>query len=127
MGTDFVTIDIARLLKVKGYHEFINTFAEDHGIPYRFRKSIVRQDMNNIDEHPEWVSVPSFWEALRWIRENHKLFIQISPVIGRKWLYEIINLNDNYASRVPTSNCRHVFKSYNDALIEGIIETLKLI
>lgn len=73
---DYVSFEIAKLLKEKGFNEDVNSyFISDNEIALISN----RRDFNN---HGIYLSAPTLQMAMKWLREVHGLHIQaLCPVV----------------------------------------------
>jgi hypothetical protein len=102
---DFVTYEIAKKLKEKGFREkcfatYLNI--QDFGKCYNCYKD------SNLD-------APTIPQVLKWLREEKKIYISVE-VEHEDWFeYKIVQLIKN--TRCTSS---HVYETYNDAMLAGI-------
>ena len=74
----------------------------------------------------DYIDAPTMWEAQKWLREEKKVIVVIVPYTyniiteTRTWTYEMW-LEDNLEREV------HDFKTYEEALSEGIKEAVKIL
>ena len=124
----YVSFETAKLAKEKGFD-----------IPTRYgfseRRSLVRVDTSdNWNQDKELYSRPTQSLLARWLRDKHKLFIEITIDFMRLiiednptkcytiYYYKIINLKNS-----SCINNRHEYYSYEKALEAGLQEALKLL
>lgn len=105
---DFVTFDIAKKLKEKGfnqeclayYHtdgELINNTDQYRGGDY---KSLLRS-YNSSPKNPigcEQIDAPTITQVLKWLRAEYSIHISTKPYScedGLMWMYEIRKFNKN--------------------------------
>ena len=74
---DFCSYEVAKLLKEKGFDKF-NTYGWDEQL---FDKEHPRNFSISFDNKEHWISCPSQSMAMKWLREEHNIFIQISAVL----------------------------------------------
>lgn len=89
MKEDYVSFEIAKLLKEKGFHELCHYNYHCYGFFYQHKE----KDYNgkNYEKlNSEWYSAPSLAMAMAWLREKYKLNIIIS-VDDLDWFYSIID------------------------------------
>ena len=74
---DYVSLELAKLLKEKGFDGKCCLFGrtEDLEVP------IQKENNKGIDY--ECVVIPTFQRAMKWLREVHKIHITISPISGK--------------------------------------------
>ena len=74
----------------------------------------------------DYIDAPTMWEAQKWLREERKIIIVISPYSydyvneTRTWTYEVW-LGDNLETDA------HKFDSYEEALLEGVRAAINLL
>lgn len=122
---DYVSIEVAKLLKEKGFDEYCNTCYYYHDNEWILQDGNNRNRINGKD----WMSRPNLYEAQKWIRNNHNIHIVIDNyACGYAWfLYKADNGTriSEYAEDGP--NDGGCWDTYEEALNAGIIEALKLI
>lgn len=122
---DYVSLEAAKLLKDKGYKNPCNSSILINGELriYNIKQNI--EDMTSIgDKYYEFLC-PTLYDAQKWIREEKKLQIEISYMYGDYFIYEILTIPTHNIIGFSNKTCTG-YKSYEEALIEGIIEALKL-
>lgn len=82
MSEAYCSFEVARLLKEKGFGEFI---------PFGWNLTEKYPDLRNFiedtgrggyhDKKGDWLSCPTHQMAMKWLREVHGIFIQISAVL----------------------------------------------
>ena len=111
MNEDFVTFDLAKKLKEKGFDEECFAHYDDLG------NLLLDKDYWKLDSH---ILAPTISQVLKWLREEKKLHIMMAtyshyPNNTHDWGYEILNLQ-TYTCELY--RCR--FNSYEQAAIAGI-------
>lgn len=117
MNEDFVTFNLAKKLKEKGFNKCVcGYYWETGGL------SICNTPMNSNALKNEF-SAPTISQVLKWLREEKKIHIVIDVCNGN-WEYSIkekIRLDESlqYISQtIPVPICRG--SSYEEAAIAGI-------
>lgn len=122
---DYVSLEVAKLLKEKGYDEECYSAYDKQG---RIGKYITPINWNR--EYSWALSRPTLYEAKKWIWQSHNLLTTafIKEPFGQP--YEFIyciqdakNTIDDYGTIVSDKS----FDTYEEALNSGILEALKLI
>lgn len=116
---DYVSLEVAKLLKEKGFNEKpISCWAiNDDG------KTCLTSGTNSSFPHDRY-SMPSLYEAQKWLREKHSMEVSVAYCRNRiSWYYWIGLLSCNDEEVKFGFN----FLSYEEALNKGILEALKLI
>lgn len=106
---EFVTFEIAKKLKEKGFREKVNAY-------YGKRENIFdvhpALDMNDADYR---ASAPAISQVLKWLREEKE--IMVFPIFSKytsRWYCAIVNTNPLAIYNFPLSD------SYEQAAITGI-------
>ena len=126
---DYVSFDTAKMLKNKGFDEFCRyTYMENEN-------SVGITVSTNSKLPKEVYSMPTLWEAQKYLREKHNCYIQITYEAyktGVNYLVQVLfyELNDddcwsNKSTGKYGDNAE--FDSFEDALSFGILEALKRI
>ena len=113
---DYVTMDVAKLLKKKGFNEptlrcYIGLDGKEKYAMHK-RNSELPQDA---------YSKASLWDAAKWLREKHGIMIDMNTDYYDEFIfiYQVWSLDK--------VSDEHGFGTYEKALNEGIKEALKLI
>ena len=117
---DYVSFEVAKLLKEKGYNELSYSAYDKDGN--------IGESMNGVKYNEKYdccFSRPTLYEAQKWLRKK-RLVVEVGYMYGDYYIYDIlkipthdlIGLND----RKPIG-----YGSYEEALNDGIKEALKLI
>ncbi len=123
---DYVSFEVAKLLKEKGYDKDCNTFIVEES--WGFNKG----ELTCVDKDRELYSRPTLYEAAKWLRETHDIHIVVSPHYSRK--YDVIeyeyriatyfDLLDKQGKRIKS---KEYYELFEQCLNAGILEALKLI
>ena len=79
------------------------------------------------------ISAPTLAQAQKWLREKHRIHIQIEACMGHKWTYELVDtycrqdITGEYISRIPERDSYPLITTYEQALSEGISKALELL
>ncbi len=105
---DYVSFEIAKLLKEKGLEGSIHTFYTEKGTEIE-SAYVVPSNFFPIYR-------PTLQMAMKWLRENHNIQIVISPynTLNKTWSYYI---SKNFES---LTQCFYAFKTYEEACEAGI-------
>ena len=136
---DYVSFEVAKLLKEKGYNKKCNAVWETgvcRECSPKLKITLGAYDekdlMHNIDwsEQYEYLA-PSLWNAQKWLREKHNISVEIYAR-ENDWKFEIcrtegILIMDCACMSCTTMNNKGAFDTYEKALNEGIKEALKMI
>ena len=123
---DFVTFEIAKKLKEKGfYYKCVSTYDKDGMLGDNYiQPTSIRAigfdellSSHNV-ENDGCIDAPTISQVLEWLREEKGLHIAIGYSNVSKWRYIIIHLGENF---VKESNVwEKSFKSYEEAALAGI-------
>lgn len=112
---DFVTYEIAKKLKEKGYPmEEIPTGGIDN------RNFPILYDLPK--EHPNWQDCKAWWvptisQVLKWLREEKKIYLELVIVINGKYMYDIYKID---ARPIECLGSTEYSKTYEEAALAGI-------
>lgn len=122
MTDKLVTSETAEMLKEKGFDipvESISKFCSN--LLQRFGVNVKRDDpLFFYDDRPPQSIVQ------KWLRETKKLHVEVSYMYGDYWIYDILTIPNHDLVGLSDRPLVH-YKSYEEALEEGIQEALKLI
>lgn len=104
---EFVTLELSKKLKEKGFREEVNAYYDKWGELCEFHPAL---DMNDSDYK---ASAPTISQALKWLREEKKIHIGIFP----QWQYTVYDMRCNpWIGRSDMQN----YDDYTKAVIAGI-------
>lgn len=70
---------------------------------------------------------PTWYEAIKWLREEHNIHIRIDCWGENDWCYILYEFTKGSVHKVVDYSYQCYYNTYEDALKEGILEALKLI
>lgn len=117
---DYVTLEVAKLLKEKGYCWPSDSFYTLEGV-IKFRS--IADNFNRLTAY----SRPTLYEAQKWLREKFNIHLDTKvlcfykPTQKADYICDILSLNTRQFKETK------IYNSYEAALNAGIIESLKLI
>ena len=76
---DYVSFEVAKLLKEKGFDELCIFKYNSEGVRVKAGKAIDEWQNSELDDNE--YSCPSQSMAMKWLREEYNIFIQISAVL----------------------------------------------
>lgn len=135
---DFVSFEVAKLLKEKGYNEPTRSYYSNNETVYF---PGVFELTNEDRKSSKFYSAPTLAEAAKWLREVHNIYvcprIIFESDIYREysgentcdnymyWLYIIYKIDD-IPNNIDYPEPKGEYGTYEEALNEGIKEALKL-
>lgn len=140
---DFVSFEIAKLLKEKGFdRKCTHCFALDTNEIQNIYDDVTPGysplepcDWNHITEEESrpiglsgWtnLSAPTLWVAMKWLREVHKMHVRISYTEENNWAVEIQSYNgENYPVSKSTQLLGHNFEVGFDSHEEACEAAIK--
>ncbi len=126
MTEELVTLEIAKLLKEKGFvWECERTISCDK-IIRRWNHPQYISCCTEIDGELVEFLCPTLYVALKWLREIKKLHVEVSYMYENYWIYDILTIPNHDLVGLSDRPIIH-YKSYEEALEAGIQEALKLI
>lgn len=126
---DYVTYEISELLKEKGFNEFCRyTYIED-------KNNIGITNTTNSKLPKGVYSMPTLYQAQKWLRERHNCYVQITYEAYKtrvNYLVQVLfyepNDDDCWSNKSTGKYGDNAeFESFEDALSFGILEALKRI
>lgn len=123
---DYVSLEVAKLLKEKGF-----------GVPclsqYTERGTIWNcQEPENSNTTEGCYSRPTLYEAAKWLRNKHKIYVVVSPHYSRMYdviehEYMIATYFDFLEKPFKWRKSKEYYEKYEQCLNDAILEALKLI
>ena len=123
MNEDYVSLEVAKLLKEKGFKwKCDNQVVEK--IPGTEREEWDEDECayvtkTNCNIYPK----PTLYMAKKWLREVQKIHIVIDFKLKDSWYYRMYDLHENEL----IEHSEEYFNTYEEALQAGILDTLKSI
>lgn len=115
---DYVSLEVAKMLKDKGFDEPCNYFYREGGSCDGSPWSVdYNKDLGRY-------SKPTLYEAQKWLRSKC-ICVDVSVYSKFVWGYTIYTFDENNC--INGNYNEEEYKSYEEALNEGILESLKLI
>ena len=129
MNEDYVSFEVAKLLKEKGFDWSVNHYYNKFG---NFNNTYGTWENYSDLVGELMISAPTLYIARKWLRETKGIYIWVEPVIGHRWTVSFCDLNvceeeSDWIERELHKDGYPIYYSYEDALNAGILETLKLI
>ena len=98
---DFVTFDIAKKLKERGFklacigHYEGDRFEYNTYDGYGINISYIARSYNDDDRFVEYTDVPVICQVLKWLREEKKISVQPLSTRGNRWESQITFTDEN--------------------------------
>ena len=118
---DYVSFEVAKLLKEKGFNGLCTAYY-DYFTTDEFHCGYEPTDFNSIDTKiRKIVAAPTNQMAMKWLRENHKIYINIRYV-PKHFCFEFKFINKSAEDkRVVYSQ---IYKDALEAAIKYVLENL---
>lgn len=92
---DYVSFEVAKLLKESGFNEYCRTYYTNYriGVPEIYNSPQLI-DNKSLFEMSLGLSAPTLQMAIKWLRKTHKIFFNVNYYnldIGNEWLQLRIN------------------------------------
>jgi hypothetical protein len=116
---DFVSYEVAKLLKEKGFDERICHYYDDEEFLHRNSDLYVCNSAELFD----YISAPTPAMAMKWLREKYGLFIQIWILSEKGYWFNIDKIKDkvfNHKSLYSTGLNDIYFPTYEEATENAI-------
>lgn len=135
MKKEFVTFEIAKKLKEKGFNEkclayydvddnvglLYNTQYSDDIIPCQYTDLLASHNLGDgrlPDDSEYCVDAPFISQVLKWLRNEKKIFINVDVRTNLEWYYEVWNINKKLS--VLGNVDFNKSESYEEAALAGI-------
>lgn len=117
---DYVSLEMAKLLKEKGFDVPCCSQYTDKGTVWRYFHP------ENFNAYKDYYSCPTLYEAQKWIRDTMYIHIEIVYMYGNYWIYDLLTIpTHDLIGLTDKDNVK--YESYEEALSAGILEVLELI
>lgn len=127
---EYVSLELAKILKEKGFDEGCSTCYFYNG------EWIIQYGVNkNSTNGQDWMSRPTLYEVQKWLREKHNIYIDVNPatseldIYGNEidlrmtvWGYDMYDISNPWAKYIKSGD--NDFKSYENCLEKGIADSL---
>lgn len=117
---DYVSFEVAKLLKERGYCNISNTLYKDNGEFLHYDVGLTNRGFSTTLGN--FYETPTHQMALKWLREVYNIFIQIDYVVLAKtsfeYTYEIHNMCKGRS--IAISEFRDNYETYEDAVDAAI-------
>lgn len=135
MKEQLISFKTAKLAKEKGFDEPCYDCYNPHGMQFSngwceyIHDNDIEIPFDNKGIKEKDVLAPTQSLLQKWLREKHKIAVMIFLGVGAKYGYTINNLSamDIFEDVRTRSYHNPDFDSYENALEEGLLNTLKLI
>ena len=126
MNKDYVSLEVAKLLKEKGFDWFCNN--KQYLVIERVLDSL--NPLNSLEL--KIYSRPRLFIAQEWLRKEKGIYVWVEPVVGGKWTVSFCDLNvsaeeSDWVERELHKDGYPIYNTFEEALQTGILEALKLI
>lgn len=129
MTMEFVTFEIAKKLKEKGFKDecFAYYLPNNSELCYNithYRGVIVTDCLNSFNSYidgcvtSDYIDAPTISQVLKWLREKKKIHIGFGYSPRKKWRYVVMYMDDRFYNK-PTLTVDGFLK-IEQAAIEGI-------
>lgn len=117
---DYVSLEMAKLLKDKGFNVPCLYQYTDKGTVWRCF------DPENFNASETCYSCPTLYEVQKWLRDTICIHIEIGYMYGNYWIYDLLTIpTHDLIGLTDRDNVK--YESYEEALSAGILEVLELI
>ena len=135
---DYCDYDTCVALKELGYNQYtsLRSYAGKGGVRlwdfdgdpnYKEGELIALSDMYDIPSDGNEVAAPSLYEAQKWLREKKNIHVQVIVYsYTHLWYYTSI-CHDKIPITLKVGDTVKMFKSYEEALLEGVRASVKLL
>ena len=118
MNEDYVSHEVAKLLKEKGF-------------AFTICKGFAKYSENEMKKIA-FYQRPTLYMAQEWLRKEKGIYVWVEPVVGHKWTVSFCDLNvsaeeSDWIERELHKDGYPIYNTFEEALQTGILEALKLI
>ena len=114
---DYVSFEVAQLLKDKGFDgDTSSCYILEDSIHHIMSDKVVQSEYyesQDSNEHGHLIQAPTHQMAMRWLREEYGIFIEISALKRYRWVYTIYKLFEEKIIEVWNDG---TYVSYEDAV-----------
>lgn len=126
---DYVSFEIAKLLKEKGFDEKCSHYWQDEISEYSITKEIHRWTdsvlANTEISASKRFSAPTLQMAMKWLRENFDIHCQIDcPIAASNWVFGIRDLNKDEWITLRNMGDYETYEKACEAGIRYVLENL---
>ena len=117
--------NLAEVLKSLGYHEPTHkhwTLEEPQDKEWTLSAHVLSSDWNDMGDC--YISAPTSFETVEWLREEHSLWVDACPTCDDAWSWGVMGIKDN-KHQLELSEQR--YKSFDVCLIYGISRALEVL
>ena len=118
MNEDYVSLEVAKLLKENGFDCPCQAFYNTNGILAVSPVHTVNDELEDSD-----IACPTLYMTQKWLREERGIHIVIDFKSKNSWYYRTYDLHENELNE----QSEEYFNTYECALQAGILEALKII
>ena len=118
---DYVSFEIAKLLKEKGFDERVKSYYTESGLEGYM---LALKATKNTELGDGFISRPTLQMTMKWLREVHKIDITVDPhEVGNNWIYEfhICQNKDYLFSRDVDTSYENCAKAAIKYCLENLI------
>lgn len=116
---DYVSFEVAKLLKEKGFDKFI-VYGWDEQI---FDKENPRYFSLNFDKKEHWISCPTHQMAMKWLRTEKNIYIEIRRSFDT-YLYGVIILKQDGIGIAEIGKTYYYYEDAVEASLKYALENL---
>ena len=116
---DYVSFEVAKLLKEKGFDESTSMVYMSYGDLCKLSRynSIRNSNYNDITKNYFEYTAPTHQMAMKWLRKEYGISIEISALNRYRWVYTIYRLFEERVAEVWNDG---TYVSYEDATDDAL-------
>lgn len=127
MNEDYVSLEVAKLLKEKSFDWPCQAFYKDDVALIVSPVHTINDEIGNSD-----IACPTLYMAQKWLRKEKGIYVWVEPVVGRQWTTSSCDFNvcleeSDWINRELHKGGYPIYKSYTEAFNAVMFGTLKLI
>lgn len=124
MNDDFVSFDLAKKLKEKGfknncigYYDYAGEFHYDYESNISNREIYFCHNKYDNIWHRDLVDAPTISQVLKWLREEKKIYLELVIVVDTEYMCDIYKID---ARPIECLGSTEYYTTYEDAALAGI-------
>ena len=128
MNEDYVSYEVAKLLKEKKFHWNCHVCYDPRS---ESKELLVQEGISNVCYSVVYAA-PTLYMAQKWLRKEKGIYVWVEPVVGGKWTVSFCDLNvsaeeSDWIERELHKDGYPIYNTFEGSLQTGILEALKLI
>lgn len=120
MTKELVSLDLAKKLALKGFNEPCIAYYDEGFLRYNTKYPFALTAEELLISHNSeytWVDAPTISQALRWLRKEKKIYLELVIVVDAEYMCDIYKID---ARPIECLGSTEYYKTYEAAALAGI-------